>query len=229
MGSDTSRRSLLRLLTAGGAVAAVPLAAGCDGRSRNVVGASAHDGESAVGADTVMIIRHGEKPPSKGAPFGVTEDGQQNDGSLTVRGWQRAGALVDLFAPQKGSLRAGLVRPATIYAAQPNGDKGLRHSETITPLAARLGLQPKLSYGKGDEAALGKKLASAHGNVLVCWEHSAIPDIVAAMGAVHPKPPAKWAGKRFDVVWVFTRDGKGWRFSQVPQLVLPGDVNSPIA
>ncbi|GAB3976813.1 hypothetical protein GCM10029978_064760 [Actinoallomurus acanthiterrae] len=93
----------------------------------------------------------------------MTEDGRVNDGSLSVCGWQRAGALVDLFAPENGVTRSGLVRPAANYAAWPNAVKGLRHSETITPLAARLGQQPKLSYGKGDEAALGKKLASGHG------------------------------------------------------------------
>jgi len=31
------------------------------------------------------------------------------------------------------------------------------------------------------------------------------------------------------MVWVFVRDGAGWRFAQVPQLLLPGDQPVSIA
>jgi hypothetical protein len=42
--------------------------------------------------------------------------------------------------------------------------------------------------------------------------------------------PATWPGERFDMVYVFTADGPGsYAFSQVPQLVLPGDDSAPIA
>jgi hypothetical protein len=37
-----------------------------------------------------------------------------------------------------------------------------------------------------------------------------------------------WPGDRFDVVWTFTRNGNGWRFAQVPQMLLPGDLPYPI-
>jgi hypothetical protein len=50
-----------------------------------------------------MIIRHGEKPPKspgKKGPCDVLMDGQPGNGkSLTVPGWQRAGALNAFFAP----------------------------------------------------------------------------------------------------------------------------------
>ncbi|GAB3976816.1 hypothetical protein GCM10029978_064770 [Actinoallomurus acanthiterrae] len=49
------------------------------------------------------------------------------------------------------------------------------------------------------------------------------------MGTMNVAPPAKWADNRFDVVWVFTRHGHGWRFSQIPQLLLDGDTKSPVA
>jgi hypothetical protein len=35
-----------------------------------------------------------------------------------------------------------------------------------------------------------------------------------------------WPDDRFDVVWVFTATDTGWRFDQVPELLLPGDANS---
>ncbi|MEV5505340.1 hypothetical protein [Streptomyces orinoci] len=174
-----------------------------------------------------MIIRHGEKPDEDGdhAPYGVTEDGKHNSHALLVRGWQRAGALVGLFAPDGGTEpRAGLRRPTAVYAAAPHpGEKGLRPSETVTPLAAKLGVRLNLSYRTDDEAKLARELAARKGATLVSWEHHRISDIVHGLGQVRPAPPAKWPDDRFDLVWVFTREGSGWRFAQVPQLLLAGD------
>jgi hypothetical protein len=45
---------------------------------------------------------------------------------------------------------------------------------------------------------------------------------------VSPPRPVHWQGDRFDVVWTFTRNGNGWRFAQVPQMLLPGDLPYPI-
>ena len=50
----------------------------------------------------IMIIRHAEKPPKKGLPLDVQENGEPGNGkSLIVPGWQRAGALNAFFAPYK--------------------------------------------------------------------------------------------------------------------------------
>ena len=53
----------------------------------------------------IMLIRHAEKPlhPS-GSPHGVDQEGQQDPHSLTVTGWIRAGALIELFAPSTGGI-----------------------------------------------------------------------------------------------------------------------------
>ena len=56
-------------------------------------------------ATKIMIIRHAEKPTTTPPVSGVDINGQQNEDSLIVRGWQRAGALVALFAPTKGPLQ----------------------------------------------------------------------------------------------------------------------------
>ena len=50
----------------------------------------------------IMIIRHAEKPPDSGGPFGVTAGGEKDAESLIIQGWQRAGALACLFAPRAG-------------------------------------------------------------------------------------------------------------------------------
>lgn len=208
-----NRRNVLRLIAATGATIA---AAGTIGAGT----ASADDDN----ADTIMIIRHGEKPDGSGTPYGITENGEQSDGSLTVRGWVRAGALVALFAPTTGDIpRPGLLRPAQLFSAYPRGDKGQRPLQTITPLAAELGQTVNIQFTKGDEAALAAALVGTSGVSLVSWAHEAITDIVANMGTISPAPPSHWPDDRFDLVWIFTRTGDGWAFSQVAQMLLSGD------
>jgi len=205
-------------LAAGLATAAGAAFTGCAAQPAPVAEATASGT-----APLVMVIRHAEKPTGKGAPHGVTPEGEQDDESLTVRGWTRAGALVDLFAAASGTVRAGLVTPATVVAASPDG-ASRRPFQTVSPLAARLGLAVDTSHRKGDEAAVGAALQKATDATLVAWEHEAIPSIVAAMGTVTPAPPATWPDDRFDLVWCFARNGTaGWGFSQVTQQLLDGD------
>ena len=42
----------------------------------------------------IMLIRHAERPSADKSIRGVTQEGIKNKEELTVRGWQRAGALV---------------------------------------------------------------------------------------------------------------------------------------
>jgi hypothetical protein len=72
------------------------------------------------------------------------------------------------------------------------------------------------------------KLAAHRGAVLVAWQHEAIPKLVGELGACAPTIPQQWPEDRFDVVWTLTRDGSGWEFGQVPQLLLAGDLPDPI-
>ena len=178
----------------------------------------------------IMLIRHAEKPlhPS-GSPHGVNPDGQQDPHSLTVTGWIRAGALVELFAPSHGDSSAELRRPDTIYASAHAGGHSKRSLQTVGPLAARLGLEVVKRYGAGDEAHLAKEISTRPGATLIAWHHEALHKIPQHLGEVDPLPPDYWPPDRFDVIWTFTHDGDGWRFTQVPQLLLPGDLPYPIA
>ncbi|MFF7636081.1 hypothetical protein ACFZB9_23480 [Kitasatospora sp. NPDC008050] len=186
------------------------------------------------GSSVIMIIRHAEKPTGSGAPYGVTDQGTKDSESLTIRGWTRAGALVALFAPRTGAgaaapAPAGLTRPATVYAADPDTGGSKRPAQTVTPLAAALGLTLDTRYAKGNEAGLAAALLATSGPQLVAWEHESIAAILAHLGTITPAPPAHWPDTRFDVVWVLTADGAGWTFTQVPQLLLAGDSPDPIS
>jgi broad specificity phosphatase PhoE len=178
----------------------------------------------------IMLIRHAEKPlhPSN-SPHGVNTDGEQDPHSLTVTGWIRAGALVELFAPSRGEPPAELRRPDTIYASAHAGGHSKRSVQTVGPLASRLGLEVIKRYAAGDEAHLAKEIIARPGATLVAWHHQDIWKIAHNLGEVYPDPPARWPHDRFDVIWTFTREGQGcWRFEQIPQLLLPGDLPFPI-
>jgi hypothetical protein len=176
-----------------------------------------------------MLIRHAEKPLNPaGSPHGVAPDGQQDLHSLTVTGWIRAGALVGLFAPSRGRPPAELRPPDTIYGSAHAGGHSKRSVQTVSPLAARLGLEVIKRYAAGDEAHLAREVSTRPGATLIAWHHEDIHKIVHYLGHVSPAPPSRWPHDRFDVIWTFTPDGDGWGFAQIPQLLLPGDLPYPI-
>jgi len=181
-------------------------------------------------ADTRMIIliRHAEKPLSSGGPQGVGPEGELDPHSLTVSGWIRAGALVELLAPSRGEVPTELRRPDTIYACAHARGQSKRSAQTVAPLAARLGLEVVKRYAAGDEVHLCREIRTRPGVTLIAWHHEALHKIAEHLGEVNPTPPRHWPHDRFDVIWTFTPDRNGWRFTQIPQLLLPGDLPYPI-
>jgi hypothetical protein len=181
-----------------------------------------------------MVIRHAEKPPDHGPPFGVTPDGEKDHESLTVRGWQRAGALACLFAPHRGPLQSnGLATPGAIFASQASPTKGSqRPPQTIMPLAERIGIMPR-TLDKGKLNPLVEQARGTDGVVLICWQHEDIPSIARRILGDEDgtTAPPTWPGTRYDLVWVFDLDPESntYRFSQVPQCLLAGDSPEPIA
>ena len=167
----------------------------------------------ASGPSVVMVIRHGEKPPSSGKPKGVKPDGSWDSHSLTTVGWSRAGALIGFF----GSGR--VPAPTAIVAS---GGKGLRPVQTVTPLAAKLGLTIVSTWDiEVDYAKAGAGVKAMSGTVLVCLEHTALGAFAAAAGL--PAPPVP-PDARFDWCLVYLRDPQGvWQLVQIPQLLLAGD------
>jgi len=185
---------------------------------------------------TVLVIRHAEKPHESWPGPGLNPSGSADKKSLVIRGWQRAGSWAALFGGGLGG--DDFPPPTVIYAADANAtggdDPSQRPLDTITPLAARLGLKPVVRFALGQEAQLVTEIFNLTGTILVCWEHKAIihallPGI--AVGQRLPGLPTKWDGTRFDVVLRFDRIAPGapWAFRQLFPCLLSGDSNIPIA
>jgi hypothetical protein len=181
----------------------------------------------------IMIIRHAEKPTDPGVSpefDGVSANGQLDPEELIVRGWQRSGGLIRLFAPRDGHfVDPHLATPQTIFASGiGQHSNSLRPQHTVLELATLLGLQLKTQFLKDDVADMVPAAVATSGVVLIAWEHQDIPAIANQILGNRTTVPQQWPGERFDIVWVFDRQGSGWSFSQVPQLLLSGDSPEPI-
>jgi len=183
-------------------------------------------------APRIMVMRHAEKPAKDYAPFGVTLEGEHSKESLEVRGWQRAGALAELFAPASGRLsNASLSRPKFLFASKPLRRKGSRRpTETITPLAEKLKIKIRSGLARSELEEMLADVFACRGPVLICWQREYIPEIAALILGKSTGVPATWPEDRFDMVWVFelNRSTGKYRFKQVPQKLLDGDRPAPI-
>ncbi|AZO32395.1 hypothetical protein [Mesorhizobium sp. M1B.F.Ca.ET.045.04.1.1] len=174
----------------------------------------------------IMIIRHAEKPLPDRPELGVDELGQQDDKSLTVRGWQRAGALACFFCNPPPPLQI----PKAIVASAPikkdgSGSRSLRPTQTITSLAQRLKIEPDTRYSKGQEKVAGPAIGQNQAPTLVCWQHESIPDLAAEITQSTEIAPTSWDDDDYDSIWIlrFSADEQRWSFSRELQRLLPGD------
>lgn len=179
----------------------------------------------------IMIIRHAEKPAKEGPPYGISINGQTDSYSLISQGWQRAGALARFFNPyNEGFNNSNLATPGMLYASGigPHSNS-LRPQETISVVASLLKLQVNTQYLKADYTNMINDVLKQDGVVLICWEHQDIPSIANQIPCGE-EIPQQWPGDRFDLVWVFDLEANNssYSFVQVPQMLLPGDLPTPI-
>ena len=184
---------------------------------------------------SILIIRHAEKTGEEWPGPGLTPEGLEDEKSLVVRGWQRAGAWASLFGTERGG--NDYPKPSIIYAADPEAKTGdepsQRPFETVVPLAARLGLTPNTKFALGQQTELAAAVVGQTGVVLISWEHKAIARSLLpaiANGQTLPGMPAKWDGARFDVVLRFDRTSAEapWSFRQLCPSLLSGDSAAPM-
>jgi broad specificity phosphatase PhoE len=176
----------------------------------------------------IMIIRHAEKHQHGIHDRGVTEDGRPAHHELTVRGWQRAAALVNFFARHNALPKNSPIQtPRAIFASNATKDSpSLRAIHTVGPLAEALGIPVNHHYAEDQEAALAAAVAAASSPVLIAWHHGHIARLAKEIAGAHIGCPGHWPDDRFDVVWILERRGahaSAWSFSQVAQCLLPGD------
>ena len=142
-----------------------------------------------------------------------------------TEGQQRAMALVPFFLGNSLVNQSGL--PIAIYVPTPSESGSRRRSlMTVTPLANAINLTPDTAFDnnsddlktmcdaiKSDPAYNGK-------SVLICWEHSSIPEIAGLLDATgYPK---NWNSDDYDRLWLITYDGS-ISFANLPQQLLYGD------
>lgn len=185
-------------------------------------------------ATKVMLIRHGEKPrvpevAGEATAFGLLENGERSDYGLTVRGWQRAGALAVFFSPEGAAFRPrSLATPDVIFASAigPHS-RSLRMQQTVGPLQRKLGSAVTINFDhkKGEEEAMVAAALQSKGHVLICWSHEGIPIIAAKILGATSAAPGVWPEDRYDLVWVFDRQAESlaWGLRQEPQMLLADD------
>ncbi len=183
-----------------------------------------------MACDKIMLIRHSERPDREKGIRGVGPDGQKDKESISVRGWQRAGALVRFFAPLDGRFgNPALARPAALYACKADAsDPSLRPQMTLVPLAELLKLEINGDFFDGEEEALVEKALRSPGPALISWKHIGMHLIANAILGDKMTAPQHWPYERYDFVWIFDRRGDNWAFSQIPELLLAGDSSTPI-
>ena len=153
--------------------------------------------------ETVVLIRHGEKPPA-----GL--------GQLSCQGLNRALALAGVLTRQFG-------RPDALFAPNPairKEDRGtaydyVRPLATIEPAAIALGLPVNTGIGFADVAALRAALEAPglrHALVVAAWEHAQAVAVARLLLSSHGADPAAvpdWDPRDFDGMDVIriTRDG----------------------
>ncbi len=145
-----------------------------------------------MGATTIMVIRHAEKPGDydrinyDGVYDGVQTNGTANSESLVTLGWERAGGLVTLFAPPWGP-QSDLATPQSLFAADPSptsadsnendssDEPSQRPYETLTAIAAMLDLSIDTQYAKDEYKDMVTAALDCTGVVLIAWQHQDIP------------------------------------------------------
>lgn len=159
----------------------------------------------------VVIIRHGEKPAV--------------GNELNAQGWMRANALPQFFENNKIIQAFG--KPIALYAGAPNKPDGsIRSIQTITPYAKFLGLPLHTEIKKSDlsnlvNTVMGTKEYEGH-TVIICWEHSVIPDMAEFFGASNA--PKSWDDNIFDRAWIIRFSETGaTSFLNLAQHLLPSD------
>ncbi len=148
--------------------------------------------------ETIVAIRHAEKPPS-------------SLGQLTCKGLNRALALPKVLIPRYG-------RPDRIYAPDPGtriGHQGnmkysyVRPLMTIEPTAIQLEMPVNALIGFKNIGKLQRQLTApenANSVIYIAWEHAWLNEFAKRMLTSYGKDPSAvpdWPNEEYDRIYVF--------------------------
>lgn len=159
----------------------------------------------------IIIIRHAEKA--------------SNNGNLSLRGRERAAALVPYFLETTELNSHGT--PVAIYASiPPKPESSQRSIDTVKNLSETIKVPIRETYEANDYKKMVDEIknnpAFTGKLILICWEHHNIPEIARAFGAL--QSPGFWPASAFDRTWVITFNPAGRPFfKNLPQRLLYGD------
>ncbi|HEX3436478.1 MAG TPA: hypothetical protein VHT24_06885 [Pseudacidobacterium sp.] len=154
-----------------------------------------------LAGNTVLIIRHAEKP--------------ETGTGLTAQGEARARAYASYFEPfREGDLN---FRVDALYAGA-DSKNSIRPRLTLEPLAHAAGLTLHSDIGTNDPDALVRELREKphRKHPLIAWRHGQIPALLTSFG-VSPQtllPNGEWPDEVFDWVIVLEFNGDGRLVSQ---------------
>jgi hypothetical protein len=163
-----------------------------------VVAAMSCFGQGSVGLKdaVVLIIRHAEKP----------ESGQE----LTPAGTQHAEAYVRYF--RDFQVEGKPLKLDSLFAAA-DSKNSHRPRLTLEPLSRALKLPLDSNFKDKQPELLADELKSKpHGQeILICWHHGKIPDLIRALGADPGAllPGGKWPDAEFGWVIELRYDNEG--------------------
>ena len=154
-----------------------------------------------LGGDTVLIIRHAEKPTV--------------GSGLTTQGEARARAYVEYFEPFR---EQNMNRKVDALYAGADSENSLRPRLTLEPLSKATGLSLHSNVStKHPEELVAQLKSETHGHTpLIAWRHGQIPALLRAFGASPEQllPNGTWPDDVFDNVIILTFDQAGKLASQ---------------
>ncbi|KAJ6124511.1 hypothetical protein N7471_011828 [Penicillium samsonianum] len=137
---------------------------------------------TAACSPTVYLIRHGEKPSDGG-------------NGLNAQGVKRSQCIRKIFGQDSD------YNITHIMAQTPKSNgKRARPLDTVKPLAEDLGLKVDTSCDRDDPDCVKKVVDDydGEGNILICWEHDTLTDILETLGV---KDAPSYPDDSFDIIW----------------------------
>jgi hypothetical protein len=157
--------------------------------------APAQDGAGLKDA-VVLVIRHAEKP----------EVGAE----LSPEGVERAMAYVHYFETLE--VNSTPLKLNALFAAR-DSKHSIRPRLTLEPLSRALNIPLDCTFKDKEPESLARELESRpHGtNILICWHHEQIPDLLRALGADPGAllPEGRWPGHVYGWVIQLRYDHQG--------------------